>query len=52
MELAVATELATLHLRQSDAKTEDDQVIWVRLHLEHLADNLAEIVEPAQAVAG
>jgi uncharacterized membrane protein YccC len=47
----VAQELATLHLSQSDARTEDDQVTWVRLHLEHLADNLAEVVEPAQAVA-
>ena len=47
----VAQELATLDLSQSDAKTEDDQVTWVRLHLEHLADNLAEIVEPANAVA-
>jgi uncharacterized membrane protein YccC len=47
----VAQELAALQLGQFDAKTEDDQVTWVRLHLEHLADNLGEIVEPAEAVA-
>jgi uncharacterized membrane protein YccC len=46
----VAQELAALHLGPTEVGTDDDQLVWVRLHLEHLADNLQEIAEPARAV--
>ena len=46
----VAQELAALHLGLTEVGPEDDQLLWVRLHLEHLSDNLEDIAEPARAV--
>jgi len=49
--VTVAQELAALHLGPTDGATEDNQLTWVRLHLDHLVDNLQEVNEPARSVA-
>ena len=47
----VAQELAGLHLGGPNPVTDDDQLVWIHLHLQHLAENLEEIAEPAASVA-
>lgn len=49
--VTVAQELAGLHLGETEPTTEDAQLTWIHLHLEHLTENLAEIAEPAASVA-
>ncbi len=47
----VAEELAGLDLGASDHSIEDGQLVWIQLHLDHLADNLEEIAESARSLA-
>ena len=47
----VAQELAGLHLGETKPDTHDARLIWIHLHLEHLAENLGEIAEPAASLA-
>jgi uncharacterized membrane protein YccC len=47
----VAEELAGLDLGASDHSNDNGQLVWIRLHLDHLADNLEEIAESARSLA-
>lgn len=47
----VAEELAGLDLGASDHSAEDGQLVWIQLHLDHLADNLEEIAQPTRSLA-
>ena len=47
----VAEELAGLDLGASDHAAEEGQLVWIRLHLDHLADDLEEIAQPARSLA-
>ena len=47
----VAEELAGLDLSGLDPLVEDRQLVWIRLHLDHLAENVNEIGESARLLA-
>jgi uncharacterized membrane protein YccC len=47
----VAEELAGLDLSGSDPSVENRQLVWIQLHLDHLAANLEEIAESARLLA-
>ena len=47
----VAEELAGLDLGTSVHSAEDGQLVWIELHLDHLANNLEEIAQPARSLA-
>jgi uncharacterized membrane protein YccC len=47
----VAEELVGLDLDPPDHPVEDGQLVWIQLHLDHLASNIEEIAQPAQSLA-
>jgi hypothetical protein len=47
----VAEELADLDLSGLDPSVENRQLVWIQLHLDHLAANLEEIAESARLLA-